>query len=120
MGCVCLQAASFSAASGTVRACRTSKKRVDCKIKEAYKLGKTLGTGGKLWGCMCWPLKTCYIKAIAMGAQLAASTSACMLGYSAHQQRAAGRSSCERGWCSETMQRLSCTCGSANSSSTHA
>lgn len=24
----------------------TSKKRVDCKIKEAYKLGKTLGTGG--------------------------------------------------------------------------
>lgn len=44
---------TFMASLGT---CRTSKKRVDCKIKEAYKLGKTLGTGGKpqhasLCGC---------------------------------------------------------------------
>lgn len=34
-------------------ACRISKKRVDCKIKEAYKLGKTLGTGGKPEWCSC-------------------------------------------------------------------
>jgi hypothetical protein len=41
LACCCLTHYRF------ICACRTSKKRVDCKIKEAYKLGKTLGTGGK-------------------------------------------------------------------------
>lgn len=38
-------------------ACRISKKRVDCKLKEAYKLGKTLGTGGKLECCCSYLLQ---------------------------------------------------------------